>query len=193
LRATNLANIQVADTVLVIGAGIMGLMAGWMARSRGASRVIVVDTNEVRLQQASHWRATDSVNALEEDVSRWVAQRFRDGVDAVIDAVGFEQTRLTSVNVVRRGGRVVWLGLHENATRVPANQWVRNETMVLGSFCYTDDEFGRAVDLVNADKLPQAGAWLDVRTIEEGDAAFCEQAEGPAPFAKIVLRHQAAE
>ncbi|MCY0880132.1 MAG: zinc-binding dehydrogenase [Firmicutes bacterium] len=189
VRAGSQAGVQLGDAVMVIGAGIIGLMSAWVARERGASRVIVTDTNETRLVQAADWGATDTVNAKSRDVDEWVAETFPEGVDAVIDAVGFESTRQTSLRVVRRGGRVVWIGLHENASQVPGNQVVRDEIEVVGSFCYTDEEFSRAVALVNAGSLPADGRWLDVREMAQGPDAFREQAEGPAPFAKIVLTH----
>ncbi|MDA8206857.1 MAG: FAD-dependent oxidoreductase [Thermaerobacter sp.] len=188
VRAVNQAQVELGDAVLVLGAGIIGLMSAWVAKTRGAGRVMVVDPNAARLQHGQSWGATDVIDAGTENVSEAVRDRVPDGVDRVIDAVGFESTRATGLDTVRRGGRVVWIGLHENRSTLPGNQMVRDETEVVGSFCYTDEEFRQAVLLVNAGFVDRPGSWLDVRPIEAGHQAFLEQAQGPAPFAKIILQ-----
>ncbi|MCY0898658.1 MAG: zinc-binding dehydrogenase [Firmicutes bacterium] len=188
VRAVNQAQTVVGDVVIVIGAGIIGLMSAWVARAQGARWIVVTDTNTQRLRQAEVWGATDVLDARTPDLATEIRRMLPDGADAVIDAVGFESTRVMSLETVRRGGRVVWIGLHENLTTLPANQCVRDETEIVGSFCYTDEEFRRAVALVNQGFLPPFGQWLDVRPMRDGAAAFQEQAEGPAPFAKIVLQ-----
>lgn len=179
LRAVHLADIEVGDEALVIGAGIIGLMTARALRLAGARRVIVADPNARRRATATAWGATALADAVAEVSS---------GLDVVIDAVGFGATRRDALDVLRRGGRLVWVGLHENDTTLPGNGMVRDEITVRGSFCYRDEEFSRAVDLItDGSALPEGRDWLDVRPLAQGGAAFQEQAEGPAPFAKIVL------
>lgn len=187
VRSVNQGRIALGDVVVVIGAGIIGLMSAWVANARGAGRIIVVDGNPSRLQAGLDWGATEVVNA-KGDVAAQVRDLAPDGVDRVIDAVGFESTRALSLDLIRRGGRVVWIGLHENAARIPGNQIVRDETEVVGSFCYTDEEFRQAVMLANSGFLRRPGRWLDVRPVAQGHDAFVEQASGPASFAKILLQ-----
>lgn len=179
LRAVRLAEVEVGDEALVIGAGIIGLMTAKALGLAGARRVIVADPNSRRREAARAWGASDLAETVLTGVS---------DLDVVVDAVGFGATRRDALGVLRRGGRLVWIGLHENETTLPGNGMVRDEVTVRGSFCYRDEEFARAVALITeGSALPTGREWLDVRPLASGDEAFREQAEGPAPFAKIVL------
>ncbi len=183
VRAVGLSRVEMGDEAMVVGAGIIGLIAVHLLRAAGASRVIVVDPNPHRLEQAQAWGATDTMAPDTVD-----HLGIRQTMDRVIDAVGFSATRALSIQALRRGGCVVWIGLHENQSVLEGNAMVRDEIDIRGSFCYTDDEFRRAVDLVNAGQaFPRDRSWLDIRPLEAGDAAFAEQASPSARFAKIVL------
>ncbi len=184
LRAVELSEVETGDDTVVVGAGIIGLMAAGLLAQAGARRVAVVDPNPTRRQAAIEWRASAIFASTNE-----LSSGFPERVDRVIDAVGLGATRRQSLEVLRRGGRAVWIGLHENLTEVAGNAVVRDETSVVGSFCYTDHNFSRAVQLVNdGHAFPAHRGWLDLRPLEAGDAAFREQARGPAPYAKILLR-----
>jgi 2-desacetyl-2-hydroxyethyl bacteriochlorophyllide A dehydrogenase len=193
VRAASLAQIEAGDSVMVIGAGTIGLMAARVAKSKGASSVMVVDTNSTRLRWASNWGATSVMNPKTEDVLALVkASSSGEGVDSVIDAVGSSQTRAQAVAAVRRGGRAVLIGLHENATSLPGNEIVRFEKQLIGSFSYSDEDFRRAVVLADGGFLETSSGWLDVRGLETGQASFTEQSLGTAPFSKIILRSRSS-
>ena len=193
VRATSLAQIETGDSVMVIGAGTIGLMATRLAGARGASSCVVVDTNPARLRWASNWGATSVLNPKTDDVQALVKESTSgDGVDCVIDAVGSSQTRAQGVAVVRRGGRVVLMGLHENATNLPGNEIVRFEKQLIGSFSYSDEDFRRAVVLADGGFLETSSGWLDIRGLETGQASFTEQSLGSAPFSKVMLRSRTA-
>jgi threonine dehydrogenase-like Zn-dependent dehydrogenase len=192
VRATGQAGIELGDVVVVYGAGIIGLMAAWMARRRGASTVWLVDSNPVRLAQGPVWGASRLFQPGGDSSAHGVLQAAPEGVDRVIDAVGLNITRAEGAQLVRRGGRMVLVGLHEPQAALPGNRLVRDEVEVVGSFCYRDQDFTVARDLVQSGALPAPEGWLDVRPLAAGDEAFREQAVGAAPFAKIVLEPNAA-
>jgi hypothetical protein len=73
------------------------------------------------------------------------------------------------------------MGLHGNAI-------VRNESEILGSFAYSDDDFRRAVILAEGGQIDTSEGWLDGRPLAVGQEAFIEQSTGPAPFSKIILK-----
>lgn len=183
IRAVGQSGVRIGDKALVIGCGIIGLMSIRLLRLSGAKEVAVVDPNRERLQVAELWGA----DIMAPDLSTLLKDRGRESFDCVVDAVGFAKTRLESLDALVRGGTAVWIGLHEAKTQVDGNQVVRSEIHIRGSFCYRDDEFMRAVDLMNSGTLmPADRHWLDVRPLENGDQAFRELVNG-SPFAKIVL------
>jgi S-(hydroxymethyl)glutathione dehydrogenase / alcohol dehydrogenase len=109
--ALNVARIGRADTVMIVGCGAVGLSAVQGARLAGAARIVAVDLDQAKLDLARRMGATDCVNATTEDAvalaRRLTAGR---GVDAVIEAAGSAAGFRLSVEAVRPGGEVVWLG-----------------------------------------------------------------------------------
>jgi threonine dehydrogenase-like Zn-dependent dehydrogenase len=187
VRAVRQAQVQLGDAVVVFGAGVIGLFCLHLLSRSGAERLAVVDTNAARLEHARMFGATHLVHAGAGDVPSQLRDLFPEGADRAIDAVGLALTRRQGLLCLRRGGRLVFLGLHEDAADLPGNQVVRSEYDVVGSFCYTDGEFQVAVQHLAAGSLPEPTGWLDVRPLHTGDAAFQEQAVGAAPFSKILL------
>lgn len=109
--ATKVANIQVSDTVVVLGAGAVGLAAIQGAKMAGAATVIAVDPNPARRDMAKQVGATDVCDPLTE-LPELFAKRLTEGrgADVVIEAAGVRSSFRSSVEAVRPGGQVVWLG-----------------------------------------------------------------------------------
>jgi S-(hydroxymethyl)glutathione dehydrogenase/alcohol dehydrogenase len=109
--AVNVAHIQPDDTVMIVGCGAVGLAAVQGARMAGARAVVAVDLDPRRLAIASRLGATLTVDATAEDPVA-VAKSTTDGrgVDVVIECAGDPRAFRLSVEAVRAGGEVVWLG-----------------------------------------------------------------------------------
>jgi len=109
--ALNVARIGRADAVMVIGCGAVGLAAVQGARLAGAAKIIAVDIDDGKLALARKMGAGRCVNGGKEDpVSVGKAETAGRGVDAVIEAAGSAAAFRTTVEAVRPGGEVVWLG-----------------------------------------------------------------------------------
>ncbi|MGQ9829408.1 MAG: zinc-binding dehydrogenase [Roseiflexus sp.] len=145
------------------------------------------DVSDRRLAVARTWGATATVNARQ-NVLNAVQTFAPGGADAVIDAVGLTVTRDQAVRAVIPGGRVVFIGLHEEESMIPANYIVRQEITVTGSFTYSNADFARALALLAEGRVPLAGNWLEERPLAAGPAAFEELLDGTTHAAKIVLR-----
>lgn len=187
VHAAGKARIALGDTVVIFGAGMIGLVSMKAAELNGAARRILVDTNPRRLALAAAWGATDTINPSETNVVAEIEQLTQGAVQQAIDAVGLAATRQQAVQVVEKGGRVIFVGLHHDDTVLPGNTIVSREVEILGSSCYAHSDFARAISLVENRIVVPDRTWLDVRPLEEGKAAFDEQTEGSAPYPKIVL------
>ncbi|MBX6741028.1 MAG: Zn-dependent alcohol dehydrogenase [Acetobacteraceae bacterium] len=109
--AVHIARIEWNDTVLVIGAGAVGLAAIQGARLAGAGRIIAVDPNPARRDMAQRAGATALCDPSAQDpaaLARSLTQGR--GADVVIEAAGLPAAFRASVEAVRPGGQVVWLG-----------------------------------------------------------------------------------
>lgn len=111
LHGVRKAGIELGESVMVIGLGLLGIFAVQLARLNGALPVIAVDFNEQRLQMASSLGADHAMSPA--------AGNFKDmlksltggkGVDAVIEVSGNPEAMNMALRSSARGGRVVALG-----------------------------------------------------------------------------------
>jgi threonine dehydrogenase-like Zn-dependent dehydrogenase len=154
----------------------------------GGKVVLVSETNPSRMATAKAWGAQQVCNPLEDDPAER-CQQLTDGlgVDLVIDAVGSTATRQTAIRSVRAGGKVVWVGLHTAESPVPANDIIRSEIQVAGSFAYTPVDFQQAVDILATGQVQLDGNWLQERALDACEASFVELIDDSPETAKIVL------
>lgn len=189
VRAVSLAGVTVGSHLVIMGAGPIGLLALAVARRAGASTIAIVDINPARLVVAREWGATHTINPAQDDLAALVGAATRGlGCDCALDAVGLPVTRRQAVAAVRPGGRVIFLGLHEDETSLAINTIVRSEISIQGSFCYSRTDFTVALRLLAEGFLPDAESWLTLRPLEEADASFAQLIDAPADITKIVLR-----
>ena len=187
IRAARQARIQSGDAVVVFGAGIIGLFSVWAARSMGARKVVLVDTNASRLKLGADFGATSIVNAQNGSVVKQITDAVEGYVQRAIDAVGLGVTRGQSIESVQPGGTVAWIGLHEEESVVPANLIVRKEVETVGSFCYTNEDFQEAHRIITQGQIELNDTWLSIRPAKDIQGSFDEQIHGPATYPKILL------
>ena len=188
VRAAKVGGVQPGNTVMILGAGTIGLLSLVAVHQAGGKVVLVSETNPGRLATAKAWGAQQVCNPLEDDPVALCQQLTSGlGVDLVIDAVGSTATRQTAIQAVRAGGKVVWVGLHSAESPVPANHIVRSEIQVAGSFAYTPVDFQQAVDILAAGEVHLDGTWLQERALEACEASFVELIDAPPETAKIIL------
>ncbi|HEX6635582.1 MAG TPA: Zn-dependent alcohol dehydrogenase [Usitatibacter sp.] len=109
--AVRKARIEAGSSVVVIGAGAVGLNAIQGAKLVDAGRIIAMDVSADRRARAMQFGATETIDAAAPDavdqVRRLTGGR---GADHVIEAAGHKAAFRLSVEAVRPGGQVVWLG-----------------------------------------------------------------------------------
>jgi L-iditol 2-dehydrogenase len=114
MHMLELVEIRPGDTVAVLGAGPIGLLAAAVARHAGASQVLVADKLPYRIQMARDLGATTAVpiGQLKEAVLDQTRGR---GVDMSIDAAGAAETINTALAITRMGGTFVMIGIPNHA------------------------------------------------------------------------------
>ena len=105
------ARVAAGSNVTVIGCGAVGLNAIQGARLANAARIVAVDPSPKRLAMAERLGATDALNASGADAVARIRELTNGrGADYVFEAAGNKATFRLSVEAVRPGGEVVWLG-----------------------------------------------------------------------------------
>jgi L-iditol 2-dehydrogenase len=135
LHGLELSGVRPGGTVAVIGPGPIGLIAMRMARLLGSARVIAVGRG-ARLEAAEQAGADAMVNFEQGDPVQAVrAATGGRGVDEAIECSGAPGTFRQCVEMVRKGGRVVLLGVPQNHVQepLPFKYVVHNEIAIYGS------------------------------------------------------------
>lgn len=126
--------VKPGDVVAIIGAGPVGLAAMTTASLYGPSRVIAIDIDANRVEQARRFGASDGVVSSDPDWKEQViALTDGLGVDVAIEAVGIPATWDMSLAIVRPGGHVANVGVHGKAVSFPLETaWIQNLTITTG-------------------------------------------------------------
>lgn len=112
IHAANQGSVKLGETVVILGAGCIGLVTLLACRAFGATKVIVVDVLEKRLDYAKKLGANEIINAKEEDVLVKVNELTNNnGASVVIETAGSKETTAQTANIVKKGGRIVLVGL----------------------------------------------------------------------------------
>jgi L-iditol 2-dehydrogenase len=177
LHAQTSVKVGAGDTVTIIGAGPMGIMHTVMAKALGASKVIVSEISEERLQKAVDFGADVAVNPTKDDLaSRVFEATERHGSDVVIVAVGSRSALEEALSLLSKGGRVcLFAGLQKGKEnmRLNANIIHYREIVVTGAFASTPYEFHQTVKLAASGKLISMKPIVTHRfSLEDASKAF---------------------
>lgn len=131
LHALRRGLVRAGDTIAVVGAGPIGLLITQLARIAGARRIVVSDISEVRLAMARQLGATEVVNAATGNLAT-----IANGVDIAFEAAGTQVTLNAAIASVRKGGRVVFVGLFGAPTTIDGFDLVNREVEIIASVGY---------------------------------------------------------
>ncbi|MGW6442658.1 zinc-dependent alcohol dehydrogenase family protein [Lentzea sp. NPDC055074] len=125
--------VKPADTVVIVGAGPIGLAAIQTAQLYSPGHIVAVDLAASRLDAAKQFGA-DITASSEEEAERIVGELTGGlGADVAIEAVGVPETFELCAKLVRPGGHVANVGVHgKPATLHLENLWIRNVTITTG-------------------------------------------------------------
>jgi len=175
------------DRVAVFGAGPQGLFAIQLARLYGASYVAAIDVVPHRIKTALHVGATHAINASDNDPVEVVFEGTKGaGVDLVFEAAGLDITRQQAIRILRPGGTVIFVALGATETPIDFMQVVPKGLNLYGTQCYTDSDFGRAIQLLETGEI-QADPVITRMPLDEGTAAFEMLSTQPGEAIKVVL------
>ena len=172
LHAVKLSRIEDGETVLVIGAGMIGLLILQAVRAAGCSRVFVADVDATRLKMAATLGADETLLGSEADVIREVL-RLTDGrgVDVVLEAVGRNETVATAIDCVRKGGAVTLVGNIVPQVSIALQKVVSRQMRLQGS-CASAGEYPEAMELVSSGKIKVAPLISVIAPLRDGPEWF---------------------
>lgn len=141
------SGIRPGDTVAVLGAGPIGLLAAQFARAAGAGHVTVIEPSERRRVLAVEVGA-DAAVAPEEAADHCLAVSRNVGIDVVIEASGVPALLQTAIDLSRAGGTVTLLSYLSRPSEINGARLMARETRLVGANAYTRADFARTMGLI---------------------------------------------
>tara|TARA_B100000029_G_C17558808_1_gene952598 strand:- start:9 stop:1025 length:1017 start_codon:yes stop_codon:yes gene_type:complete len=173
VRAIRLSNQRLGDTVVVLGAGPIGLLCLQAAKAAGAGNIIVSEPSETRRRVASELGADAVINPLREDVYASVMSLTEAvGPDVVYECAAAQPTLDDALNMVRKKGNVMLVALAwENIPLLPVD-WAGKEVELKTTFGGEHQDWQIALNLISSGKinlnpLTSETYFVDIEEIEE--------------------------
>lgn len=144
------------ESLVIIGAGPMGLIHAMLGKVRGAAPIVLTEANPHRLEHARTLDVEHVIDARDKDV---VGQVFAAtgglGADVVIEAVGSEHTYAQATQLLRPGGRLLMFGAPSPEATIAISPFdvYRNEWTFVGSFAGTYRSWLDAIALLANGRL----------------------------------------
>jgi len=149
VHAVSLTPIALEDTVVVVGAGMIGLLTMQAARLAGAGRVIGVDLDDTRLEMARSLGATDTLNSTNPDVAQQIIELTHGrGADVALECVGSTVPVMLAVDCVRKGGSVTLVGNVAPTIELGLQSVVTRQIRVQGS-CASSGEYPACISAIS--------------------------------------------
>ena len=162
LHAVRAANLQAGESVLVVGAGPVGLAVTLWCRFRGARHVVVSDLVARRAELAANFGATAAIDASLEDVIGSFKRLAGARPDVVFDCVGVPGTQQLCMNYAPTDGRIVVVGVCMQPDQVIPVKAVTKELQVNYAFMYTKQDFELVIDLLGRRRIDADAMVTDV-------------------------------
>jgi L-iditol 2-dehydrogenase len=186
LHSVSLSGIQLGDTAVVVGVGMIGIFIVKLLKLSGAT-VIAVDLDESKLLQAKKSGADYILNAKDEDLETKIKDLCSGrGADFAFEAVGISPTVNTAILSVRKGGTVVLVGNVSQKIELPLQKVVTQELKLQGS-CAINGEYEKVLQLMSHGLINVDEQISAIVPLKEGAEWFQRLHAGEKGLNKVVL------
>jgi L-iditol 2-dehydrogenase len=188
LHAIRRAPPTLNDTVVVVGAGMIGLALVQALSQAGCGQLIAVDIANDRLALAAKCGATSLINSATQDAPAAILRLTRGmGADLAFEAVGVPATVDLALRCLRKGGAATLVGNVTPKIEFPLQTAVTRELTIYGS-CASQGEYPACLDMLARGALRAASLISATAPLAEGAAWFDRLYRKEAGLLKVVLK-----
>lgn len=164
------------ESVVVIGCGGLGLLAIRTLSLLGIKNIIALDLSEKKREVAKQVGATLALDPSREDLAEEILQKQGATCTAVLDFVGAESTTSTALSLLKKGGKLIVVGLHGGELRYPLPYLITKSISIIGSYTGTLPEQRELVEF--ASKHDLFSLPIKTKPLEQANEALKDLAEG---------------
>lgn len=184
-HAVRRAEIKAGNDVLIVGAGPIGLGAAAIAAADGAN-VAIADTSAERREHIKTQLKLPAFNPIDEKVENFFNGKLP---LIVIDATGNQKAMNNDVNLIRHGGRIVFVGLFKGDFSIHDPDFHKKETTLLGSRNATPEDFEKVQSLMAQGKLSASMMLTHTFKFDQLAEVFEEQVVNNKDLIKSVVTY----
>jgi propanol-preferring alcohol dehydrogenase len=182
---SKLDKLTAEDHVAVIGCGGVGMTAVALLSATSPAKVVAIDPDPAKRDAALKHGAALAFDPGSADAAKTIGKACGMNIAAAVDFVGAESSSSLAVNLVRRTGQVVIVGLFGGEFRMPLPMFALNSLRIAGSYVAGLNELRELVALAQRITLPQIP--LDLRPLESVNQALDDLAHGRV-VGRVVLQ-----
>lgn len=157
LHSIRIANFNIGDTALVLGAGPIGLATIQCLKAAGASFIAVFQRKSIRQEYAKKFGADVVLDPNEVDVAAEIKKMTKGvGVDAAFETTGASVGFNTGIESIKYEGTMVITSIWEDNTSFNPNSIVFTEKKIIGTIAYRH-EFPAAISILNSGRIKTDG------------------------------------
>lgn len=188
LHAVSLTPIQVNDSAVVVGAGMIGLFVIQVLKLAGCGQIIAIDLDNDRLTLAKKLGATATINPDQQAVISEVKSLTHGrGADVAFEVVGVSATVNTAIDCVRKGATVTLVGNLSPTVTMPLQAIVTRQLRLQGS-CAINGEYEAALDLIATGRVDVLAILSAEAPLTEGPDWFRRLYDKEKGLIKVVLK-----
>jgi len=164
------------DYVAVVGCGGVGMTAVALLSATSKARVVAVDPDPAKREAALSHGAVLAFDPSAPDALKTIGKACNMNIAGAVDFVGAESSSSLAVNLVRRTGQVVIVGLFGGEFRMPLPMFALKSIQISGSYVAGLNDLRELVALAQRIKLPEIP--LDLRPLKQVNQALSDLAKG---------------
>lgn len=190
VHAVRLASVGAADlsgkSVVILGSGTIGLLVLAAARHRNAATIVMTDVLAEKRELALRFGADAVVDAARADVADAVRSELGESADVVFDCVAIQSTIDTGVELARKSGTVVVVGVAAGDVRVPLPIIQDQQIRIQGSATYLPEDYREAIEIIASGGVRADEMITGVYELSEAAEAF--EASLSGDHIKVLVR-----
>lgn len=176
-----------AETAVVVGAGMIGVLAAQALRAAGSKQVIAIDVDDARLGRARDLGVQVTINSKTQDAVALVREMTDGrGVELAVECVGATDPIRTAIGCTRKGGAVTLVGNVAPTVELPLQEVVTRQLRLQGS-CASSGEYPQCIDLLASGAIQVDSLISAVAPLAEGPQWFDRLYRREGNLMKVIL------